>query len=140
LIDLADVEVLAVVRREDGDARRLLESRDKDLRLPKLSIRKREAVDDALTRRSDHEIAGVIEVHEAWITKSSADDRHGVAGRLPQRLSRDTEASGIAHRDLNQIGIRRLRIVDHEGRSLLGRDGRVIGDERCCTGNEQSDD
>ncbi len=56
-----------------------------------------------------------------------------------QHLPGDTEASGIAKLDLDQLGIRGFRIVDQEDRSLLGRDDRMIGDERQRAGNEQSE-
>ena len=61
-------------------------------------------------------------------------------GRDSQRLPGEAESQGIGHRDLDQIGIGGLRIVDQEDRSLLGRDDRLIGEERRHAGNQQSKD
>ncbi len=87
LIHLADVEVLAVIRREERNTRWLLQPREKDFRLSELALgcKEREAVDSALARGADDEIVLIIEGHEARTAESGGDDRDGVTRRDSQR-------------------------------------------------------
>ena len=80
-MDLPNVEVVPLIRREERNTRWLLQPREEHFRLPELALGEREAVDDTLARGANDQIILIIEGHEARTAESGSDNGDGVAGR-----------------------------------------------------------